>query len=69
MEEQSIILHHYIILMKRLEWVIVVYDKAYLRIDRNFCSIHEEITSITLYTPCNKGVYNLIEVISNEQNK
>ena len=47
----------------------------YLRIDRNFCSVHEEITSIRLYTPCNprselrKGVYNLIEVISNEPNK
>jgi len=46
-----------------------------LRIDRNFCSIHEEITSIRLYTPCNprsglrKGVYNLIEIISNEPNK
>jgi hypothetical protein len=37
----------------------------YLRIDRNFCLVHEEITSIRLYTPC-KGVYNLIEVISNE---
>ena len=24
-----------------------------LRIDRNFCSVHEEITSIRLYTPCN----------------
>jgi hypothetical protein len=36
----------------------------YLRIDRNFCSVHEEITSIRLYTLCNprsglrKGVYN-----------
>jgi hypothetical protein len=46
-----------------------------LRIDCNFCSVHEEITSIRLYTPCNrhnglrKGVYNLIEVISNEPNK
>ena len=34
----------------------------YLRIDRNFCSVHEEIT-------LRKGVYNLIEVISNEPNK
>ena len=47
----------------------------YLRIDRKFYSVHEEITSIRLYTPCNpysglrKGVYNLIEVISNEPNK
>ena len=47
----------------------------HLRIDRNFCSVHEEITSVRLYTPCNprsgirKGVYNLIEVISNEPNK
>ena len=44
----------------------------YLRIDRNFCSVHEEITSIRLYTPCSglrKGAYNLIEVISNESNK
>jgi hypothetical protein len=46
-----------------------------LRIDRNFCSVHEEITPIRLYTPANpssglrKGVYNLIEVISNEPNK
>ena len=46
-----------------------------LRIDRNFCLVHEEITSIRLYTPCNphsglrKVVYNLIEVISNEPNK
>jgi hypothetical protein len=44
----------------------------HLRIDRNFCSVHEEITSIRLYTPYNprsglrKGAYNLIEVISNE---
>jgi hypothetical protein len=44
----------------------------HFRIDRNFCSVHEEITSLSLYTPGNlrswlrKGVYNLIEVISNE---
>jgi hypothetical protein len=43
--------------------------------DRNLCSVHEEITSIRLYTLCNprsslrKGVYSLIEVISNEPNK
>jgi hypothetical protein len=53
--------------------------KQYLsRVDRrkiptniNICSVHEEITSIRLSTPCNprKGVYNLIEVISNEPNK
>ena len=48
---------------------------VYLRIDRNFCSVHEEITSIRLYTPGNplsglrKCVYNLIEVISNGPNK
>ena len=44
----------------------------HLRIDRNFCSDHEEITSIRLYITCSglrKGVYNLIEVISNEPNK
>ena len=43
----------------------------YLRIDRNFFSVYEEITSSRLYTPCKlrKGVYNLIEAISNEQNK
>jgi hypothetical protein len=34
----------------------------YLRIYRIFCSVHVEITSIRL----RKGVYNLIEVISNE---
>jgi hypothetical protein len=45
-----------------------------LRIDCNLCSVHEEITSIRLYTLCNprsslrKGVYNLIEVLSNEPN-
>ena len=54
---------------------IYIYIYIYLRIDRNFCSVHEEITSIRLYIPCNpcseirKGVYNLIEVISNEPNK
>jgi hypothetical protein len=47
----------------------------YLRIDRNFCSVHEEITSIRLYTPHNphsglrKSEFNLNEVISNEPNK
>jgi len=47
----------------------------HLRIDRNFFSLHEVITSIRLCTLSNprsglrKGVYNLIEVISNEQNK
>ena len=41
----------------------------------HLCSVHEEITSVRLYTLCNprstlrKGVYNLIEVISNEPNK
>jgi len=49
--------------------------RTHLRIDRNFCSVHEEVTSIWLYTPCNQrsglrqGVYNLIEVISNEPKK
>jgi hypothetical protein len=49
--------------------------KKYLRIDRNFCSVHDEITSLRLYTPGKprsglpKGAHNLIEVISNEQNK
>jgi hypothetical protein len=29
-------------------------NKIYhLKIDRNLCSVHEEITSIRLYTPCN----------------
>ena len=55
--------------------ILVNFIFQYLRIDRNFCSVHEEITSIRLYTPCNplcglhKDVYNLIEVISNESNK
>jgi hypothetical protein len=46
-----------------------------LRIDLNLCSVHEEITSIRLYTLCNpcsslrKGVYSLIVVLSNEPNK
>jgi hypothetical protein len=26
----------------------------YLRIDRNFCPVHEEIISIRFYTPCNR---------------
>jgi hypothetical protein len=44
--------------------------KFWLMINRNFCSVHEEITSIRLYTmSVSKGVYNLIEVISNELNK
>jgi hypothetical protein len=52
--------------------VMSQYQPRLLRIDSNFCSIHEEITSISLYTLCNpcsvlsKGVHNLIEVISNE---
>jgi hypothetical protein len=56
-------------------WIIIYAQKKkkQLRIDRNFFSVHEEITSIRLYTPGNsglrKGVYNLIEVISNEPNK
>jgi hypothetical protein len=59
--------------MATLTFYMVIY--IYLRIDRNFCSVHEEITSIKLYTPGNplsglrKGVFNLIEVISNEPNK
>ena len=50
-------------------------SEIHLRIDCNFCLVHEEITSIRLYTLCTprsglrKGVYNLIEVISNEPNK
>ena len=59
----------------RLAVLVPYVTPVVLRIDRNFCSVHEEITSIRLYTPCNpcsvsrKGVYNLIEVISNEPNK
>jgi hypothetical protein len=55
-----------------LNHVIII--KIQLSIDHNFCSVHVEIISIRLYTPCNprsglrKGVYNLIEVISNEPN-
>ena len=30
--------------------------RQHLRIYRNFCSVHEEITSIRLYTPCNSGL-------------
>ena len=50
--------------------IVESFITSYLRI----CSAHEEITSIRLYTPGNlcsglrKGVYNLIEVISNEPN-
>jgi len=33
----------------------------HLRIDRNFCSVHEEITSIRLYTSCNpRSMYLLL---------
>jgi hypothetical protein len=44
-------------------------QSIYLIIDRNLCSVHEEITAIRFYTPNNprsglrRGVYNLIEVI------
>ena len=54
-----------------IDWITF----CHLRIDRNLCSVHEEIISIRLYTPgsplsgLGKGVYNLIEVISNEPNK
>ena len=47
----------------------------YLRIDRKFCSVHEEVTSIRLCTLDNprsglrKDVYNLIKVISYDPNK
>jgi hypothetical protein len=31
----------------------IIMISMYLRIDRNFCPVLEEITSIRLYTPCN----------------
>ena len=51
--------------------VIQLVLHVYLMIDRNFCSVHAEVTSIRLYTPCNQRsrLHNLIEVISNEPNK
>jgi len=48
------------------KYILDIYFKTQLRIHRNFCSVHEEITSIRLYTPCNprsglrKGVYNYL---------
>jgi hypothetical protein len=66
-------LHQKIVVSDNLQ--ITCTSLIHLRIDRNFCSVHEEITSIKLYTPCNprsglcKGVYNLIDVILNEPNK
>jgi hypothetical protein len=54
--------------------VMTQYQPRLLRIDRSFCSIHEEITSIMWYIQCSprsvlsNGVNNLIEVISNEPN-
>ena len=57
-------------LWRNLNWCVSPFFKyMYLRIDRNFCSVHEEITSIRLHTPCDprsalcKDVYNLIEGI------
>ena len=70
---QSCLLVIKLVILSKL--FISVKPLLHLRIDCNFCSVHEEITSIRLYIPCNphselrKGVYNLIEVISNEPNK
>jgi hypothetical protein len=41
--------------------VLIKFETFYLSIGRNFCSVHEERTSIRLYTLwLRKGVYNLI---------
>jgi hypothetical protein len=63
-------------IVREITRMIFLYNfRVKLRIDRNFCSVHEEITSNRLFTPCNphsglrQGVYNLIEIISNEPNK
>jgi hypothetical protein len=50
---QSLITHtvgllHFQLLNKNFN-----HEKRYLRIDRNFCSVHEDIISIRLYTLCN----------------
>jgi hypothetical protein len=48
---------------------------THLRIDLNFCSVHEEINSKMWYTLRNpqsglrKGVYHIFKFISNEPNK
>ena len=42
--------------------ILKVLGASYLRIDRNFCSVH-------VHTGLRKGVYNMIGVISNEPNK
>jgi hypothetical protein len=57
--------------MKQAWWILYSNYLVYLRIDRNFCSVHEEITSIRLYTPCNphnglcKGVYKRMNRTNN----
>jgi hypothetical protein len=38
-------------------WNNIPQYSDYLRIDRNFCSVHEEISSIRLYTPRNPRIY------------
>ena len=71
----KVTLNIYNITSTKYMYIVFFKNNEYLMIVRNFCLVHEEITSTRLYTPCNprnglrKGVYNLIEVISNEPNK
>ena len=41
--------------------ILAIYLFIYLRIDRNFCLVHEEITSIRLYTPCNPHTQGCVQ--------
>ena len=50
--------------------VLVEPELAYLRIDLNFFSVHEEVNSKMWCNPrLRKGVYHIFEFISNEPNK
>jgi hypothetical protein len=41
--------------------------RVILRIDRNFCLVHEEITSIRLYTPCNTRNFIFSKLTANNR--
>jgi hypothetical protein len=47
---QHLIEHVVYMFIANVLWRLLL---IHLRIDCNFCSVHEEITSIGLYTPCN----------------
>ena len=39
--------------LKAIFFINNLLEHIHLKIDHNFCLVHEEITSIWLYTPCN----------------